>query len=400
MKVLLPETRELCYFSGSFFLDRMEEALEERGIEAVRLSLSMDSSGITGEEGLKQLEECLSDRFDAVIDINSELPYLVMEDNEPYLNRMGAPFFNYILDHPLYHHPGLSFNIKDYHAIAIDRAHKAYMEKYYPNIRTVTYLPVAGTEPFIRKEEGERRIPLLFTGTYLPERVPFSELAALGEETESLGMTLTEEWDPVKEPMEDALERLIISRGEEVQKKDFPVLMNRLYPVDRIMRNRLRLRVLRKVAKSGVEIVIYGEGWEETDLRGYANVTLKEAVTIGRTFDIMGDSEAVLDINPLFTAGIHDRVTSTLACSALSVTTMSKTADPGLKDKEHVIYMDPSNEDSIEEALMTYQSLTPAGRKEISMAGHEAYKHRYSWAHHAKMLEDVICQNNQTIKNK
>ena len=112
-------TRELCYFSGSFFLNRIQEEAEKNGIETVRLDFP-------GEEAdFSALSEQIGKPFDAILDINSRLPYLVDEKGERILNLMDAPFFNYIVDHPLYHHPGLVFPIRRYHAIGIDRQHCA-----------------------------------------------------------------------------------------------------------------------------------------------------------------------------------------------------------------------------------------------------------------------------------
>ena len=74
MKILLISSRELCYFSGSFFLDCIQKELEKLcDVERVEFS----------ETNLDALQACLdSDDYDAILDINSKLPYLILDVQE------------------------------------------------------------------------------------------------------------------------------------------------------------------------------------------------------------------------------------------------------------------------------------------------------------------------------
>ena len=97
-------------------------------------------------EDYSALENLLGRQYDGVVDINSKLPYFVLEDDRRFLDVLGAPFYNYIVDHPLYHHPGLMFPLQNYHAIAIDHYHETYMRSYYPHLQQVSYLPLGVTQ--------------------------------------------------------------------------------------------------------------------------------------------------------------------------------------------------------------------------------------------------------------
>lgn len=136
-RILFVHTRELCYYSGSYFLQQMQKEVAKLGIESQYFSLGQDPSSLEG---------ILGRHYDGVVDINSKLPYFVLEDDRRFLDVLDAPFYNYIVDHPLYHHPGLIFPLKDYHAIAIDHCHKSYMEKYYPHLQQVAFLPIGATQ--------------------------------------------------------------------------------------------------------------------------------------------------------------------------------------------------------------------------------------------------------------
>ena len=90
-RILFLHTRELCYYSGSYFLQQMQKATAEYGIKSEYMSLGEDYSA---------LENLLGRQYDGVVDINSKLPYFVLEDDRRFLDVLGAPFYNYIVDHP------------------------------------------------------------------------------------------------------------------------------------------------------------------------------------------------------------------------------------------------------------------------------------------------------------
>ena len=91
-----------------------------------------------------------------------------MAEKEHFIDMIEAPFFDYIVDHPLYHDPILKQPVKNLNVICIDRDHADYVRKYYPHIKKVSFLPVpvgihSSLMPFER-----RRNTLLFTGSYYP----------------------------------------------------------------------------------------------------------------------------------------------------------------------------------------------------------------------------------------
>lgn len=368
--------------------------------------------------------------YKAIIDINSQMPYMILEDESRLLNRIDAPFYNYIVDHPLYHHPGLVFPIDNYHAIGIDKRHVKYMKDYYPHLKSVGFLPMGATEPSHRVDYKNRRIPLLLTATYENEQgilQDFRKLAAGLEEgrfdinyegnykqdaeAESincktdlkycgdvkltgrgklfydLGMNLAEVMlsGPVERTMEECLAD-IISQEDLMEGKyftrEFPVLMNYLFLIDKYVRNVHRRRVVEEIVKSGQEITVAGAGWEMTALGDYARANLIGQVQMMDVFELMGDAKTVLDINPLFVEGVHDRVTSAMAAGAYVISDMNVDA---LESDESILgQYDIWNRDKLQEAL----NLTEPEKADRAHRGCELYKKSYSWE----------CQANNLLK--
>ena len=422
-KILLVNSRELCYYSGSFFLQQMCEALRNVGENVEYVTLS-------NEDDFIAFMDRVGKSYKAIIDINSQMPYMILEDESRLLNRIDAPFYNYIVDHPLYHHPGLVFPIDNYHTIGIDKRHVKYMKDYYPHLKSVGFLPMGATEPSRRVDYKNRRIPLLLTATYENEQgilQDFKKLAAgleegrfdinyegnykqdveaekIGYKTAynncydinlsgrgrlfyDLGMNLAETMlsGPVERTMEECLAD-IISQEDLMEGKyftrEFPVLMNYLFLIDKYVRNVHRRRVVEEIVKSGQEITVAGAGWEMTALGDYARANLIGQVQMMDVFELMGDAKAVLDINPLFAEGVHDRVTSAMAAGAYVISDMNVDA---LESDESILgQYNIWNLSKLHAAL----ELSESDRKDRAQAGYELYKKSYSWD----------CQANNLLK--
>lgn len=444
-KILFVHTRELCYYSGSFFLKRMQEAVSRLGIESEYIALE-------DQQDLDRFEHRIGEHFDGVVDINSKLPYFVLDDDTRLLDALGAPFYNYIVDHPLYHHPGLVFPLQQYHAIGIDHRHCAYMKKHYPHLQQVAFLPLGATAAGEVSREGaigesalheetlrdamslegttlgmtlpeyrKRKIPLLVSATYergdemiskfraLCDQIPSKaaqvngfhrELFELGMQVGECmlagktdaggkyrGMNLTE----IREmPMEEAL--LSVLDPEQLADgrfgtTEFPVLMNYLYLIDKYVRNVRREKVMNYVASLGIPMVVLGEGWEATPLADNPNVHLLGARRIEDTFALMAESRQVLDINPLFPEGVHDRVTSAMRNGCVCLSDMSQQADPRLLDGRQLQYYTNWNLDLLGERLL---GTSMAQQEKIAYEAHIFAGTHYTWDAHARQLLELM----------
>ncbi len=381
-------TRELCYFSGSFFLERIADAMEERGHEVLRMNLTGDDAD------WDCLESCLGPSYDAIIDINSKLPYLVMDDGSLFLNHVNGPFYNYILDHPLYHHPGLVFPLENYHALAIDHEHEETMRRHYPHLRSVDYLPMAGTKALSDIPFGSRRIPILFTGTYLDKDPLEAQVEKLGGKTQELIHLLVENWKCNQESMETAIVRLVSDMGldEEQMKACYHVdgimeLMNHVYLADKICRNRERNKVLSSIIDAGLPLTILGDGWERAEWIHRSNVTCLPSRAMASSYEVTQDAKISLDVNPLFLNGLHDRVSSSLANACLTVSNMPGTSTEYLKDGENILYYSSDDTRGLIDRL---QSLSAADMEEIAGAGFDTWQKKLTWQKHAESLERCL----------
>lgn len=406
MKILIASTRELCYFSGSFFLDRIQEGLERAGVEVVRL----DFSG--NEADFSALEKQLGKTFDAIIDINSQLPYLIDDNGKRILDEIQGPFINYIVDHPLYHHPGLQFPLHNYYAIGIDQHHCQYMREYYPHLKEVRLLPMAGTRAMVVEEFENRIDDILFMGTYLKDDEIEHKIRGLRSQINNaiydLAEDLSEVWAEDRVPMEQALYRLLTgfcgseNKGEiesyiqdVYELSGFSELMNYLFLVDQRRRNEKRVDVLTGLAKTNTPLTIMGEGWEDAGLDKYQNVVLKPGCTMNHSFEIMANHKKILDVNPLFCCGFHDRVMSALANGCVCISDMSPRFSEELVNGENIFYYKKKN---LEDVVFDMEKLSQDRLKEVAENGQAYWQSHCTWEIHVKKLLSFIEEIQKTMK--
>ncbi len=316
-RLLMFKVHTFCYNSPFFFIDKTAESFRNAGWEVE--VFDGDS------RDLQELDEYTGQRFDAILDFNSSLPRADTTEDEYYLDTIEGPFYNYILDHPMYHHDELNAELKNMHIICLDYDHAAYVTKWYPHIKSVHVLPLPGTKSPRDIPFSKRKYDLTFTGTYTDPDIIMSLIEDFGRELTAEMKSLTEIM--IEDPdltMEGAFENIIKGFGKDPVKDAgsfFAGRMHAYFLVSTYVTAVYRKLVVEKAAQSGVPFTVIGHGWEKMkSLTKYANVTVRDPVDFDKTFDIMADSRAVLNVMPWFKNGCHDRIFSAMLNGAVSVT--------------------------------------------------------------------------------
>ncbi len=211
--VLLFESRELCYESNRYFVACLKDAFESFGypVEVCDLSERME---MKLESILERQENYLF-----AIDFNSLLPRLELEDGQPYLEALQIPFYDYLVDHPLYHHLGLIRIPAKHSVICIDTCHLDYIRQYYPSVTNSFCLPLGAMQAEFERSFSQKRLELLFLGTYDSEKDFYQE--------------------------------------------EFAIRLNHDYLADFYLRNKNRKETVLAAAESKIPFTIIGHGWKE-----------------------------------------------------------------------------------------------------------------------------------------
>ncbi|MCR5011484.1 MAG: hypothetical protein K6A72_04025 [Lachnospiraceae bacterium] len=358
-KVLIFVTRYLAYASNIVFAHECRTALLQKGIDA-------EICDIMREEDAEQiLLSHAGKKYDAILDFNSVLPR-VMAEKEHFIDMIDAPFFDYIVDHPLYHDPILKQPVKNLNVICIDRDHADYVRKYYPHIKRVSFLTVpvglhSSLMPFER-----RRNTLLFTGSYYPpekfEKI-MNELPddikklcesmaeiLIAENGENIVCSPEEAFDRVLEDSGKTADELITQVTSEERYSDditvYRTLLNKCFVADIYARAILRRKAVFKAADTDVSLLLCGNEWDISGLCDRKNVEWIKDVDYREVSGLISSCKAVMNVLPGFTNGIHDRVTMGMMTGTAVVTNSNKYIDEFFKEGEDYLNLSHITDDS------------------------------------------------------
>ncbi|MCR5665939.1 MAG: hypothetical protein K6G01_03855 [Eubacterium sp.] len=290
--VLFFRSRTLSYSSEEIFLEQIINAFQKAGFQVEVCFLGK----IEQEE--EKLCSFIGKSYRAIVDLNSTLP-VVTVDGEYLLNQIDAPFYQVILDHPMHLEERLGVRLNRYHVVCVDEEHSRYVQKHFPHIKSVQTMYYPGIKAQREIPFEKRKYALLFAATYAPLSFFEDKLKTASQKV----WTLTGE----------ILEEMISGAGFEqavmnVCQKRFLPQYPSLAPVayaDRYIRAWMRERLVDALVEAQVPLTVCGINW---DL--YAKA--KELNWIGSAhyrdvIELEADAKAVLNLQPLFLDGLHDR---------------------------------------------------------------------------------------------
>ena len=374
--ILMFTTRSLCYNSAAFFISRLSDAFEQLGFDTQICELDM--AGGLGKINHMQadelkLESFIGKNYRAVIDFNSRLPRMVLDDGSYYLDHINAPFYNYVLDNPLYHHSTLSCTLNNYNVVLVDRNHCNYVKEYYPHIKNVIFSVLSSDKAMAYTEYDNKKHDIIFPGTYrnpagylnmimsadylceneklrydVDARCAISDImkAMLEMMRENTAITMCNALETVLN-CTSCLDfhsgiysgNVIHNISVETKNADnehgcryyslgksvytFTELMNYVYPVEMYLRNFYREKLADAFIKNGTHLTVLGDWWDRYDKSGSPYITWERPVTFSMSSSKIAQYAVVLDSSPFFKSGIHDRVFAGMANKTAVVTDYS-----------------------------------------------------------------------------
>ncbi len=383
--VLLFKSKSLCYDSTNYFVDRLSDVFEKDGYHTE--ILDFEKAGETG------LENLLTGKYAAVFDFNSNLPQALMDDGRYYLDCFHAPFFQILLDHPLYFHSALKEKLKEEYVCCIDEGHAEYVKKYYPHVKEACLMPIPGIyngdfenlPPF-----EERKMDIFLPATYeRPEKYEWEIAQAIPDIQDGI-------WDVIgqmkKDPgisMEKALENMLVHQEMDcLDRNGKATVFHAHFLADMYINAYYREKAVKELLKNGVRLHVCGQGWEQFEGEGKENLTVIPAVDFKEISGLMQQSKIVLNIAYAFKNGCHDRVLSTMLAGAVSVTSRNPYMESHFDENEIVFY-------SMEEleklpAILCGLQKEDERLKVLAQNGYKKAAQKYTWQARAEEFEKLF----------
>ncbi len=346
MKILLLRRENVCYGSLDCFLEGLREGLVSCGVSAEVLDVSSDPTVVPDNSTLLKIKD---EGYDAAIAFNAVGQQNYSFEGANFWDKIGIPFFNYIVDHPLSHSKAMLEHGRDYCVICVDGKHVDYIRKYYSGIKDVFFLPVgcdesiynAGAEQVFEEYEN-RDIDILFTGTYIPLSSVESRIKEYPVHVKNLIVKHIEYMlDHRYLTEEEGLIRILRDMGIEPEEIDLAGYLFATKLTEEYVKSYLREEIIRYLIDSGINLRIYGNNWDafEADMR---NTVCYPGVDYCDLKKLYLKSRIVLDHSSHFKFGMHDRIPSAMLAGAAVLTDgndyLKSVTKEGLNDGELCMY--------------------------------------------------------------
>lgn len=371
-KILIFISRILCYESNPFFISKICEQLQEGGFQTEVCEIDLEDVNIE-----KKLEQYIGKKFSAIIDFNSKLPRLEMDNGEKYLDQIDAPFYNYIVDHPLYHHPVIKIKLKRSNVICIDRKHCSYVKEYYKDIQNVFFMPLGAMSALNVIPYEKRKIDVLFSGTYTKPLKLLKEIKE-SDKSDQLIQFVEALKSNTRKTQEEVLLDMLKQSGKVLSREEFADELNTYYLAEKYVRAYYRDKMIQTLLAHGIEVTIYGYGWEKFESSEKEHLKVYHEVSYPVSLEIIADSKIVLNIMPWFKDGMHDRVVSAMINKAICVSDYSQYVDENFVDKKELILYSLDKLEELPEQIKMLLN-NPERAKQISECGYKKVKENYMW---------------------
>ena len=382
--ILIFTSREICYNSHYFFAHQMEAAFEKLGyqVEMCEFTKEDDFDAV--------LAPHIGKTYKLILDFNSLLPQLAEEDGTPVLNMIHGPFYDYILDHPLFHYNCLSAEADDFHAILLDEAQEAYVKKYYTGVKSTLMMPLGATEAIAESKRSDIPDCILFMGSYDSEEKLLQMIKNMAEPLRTLALRVLEM--RLENPLlmqEEAFAMVLIENRLELDNVRFALLMNQMYAVDAYVRNYFRRKTIDVLVKYRIPVKIIGEGWEKYRSFDESFVRREREVEFGLSFEKIAKEHILLNNSPFFNRGAHDRIYAGMANHCAVLTDTNPYLKRTLKDRENIMLYNLKEEKGIKdraEELLTNRVLCES----IQEHAYQEFKQKHTWECRVKKLLEQI----------
>ncbi len=310
-KILVFISKELSYSSSAYFMRRIADAVEENGICTKVCELG------DIEQSEELLMELLKEDYIAVFDMNSSLPAVTIDERH-YLDLFNAPFYDFLVDHPLHLHTTLGQKINNYNVVCLDKAHAEYIRNIYKHIRNVYVMGFAGSYANSGSSAlSEDKYTVLFPATYTPLSYYHDLLETAGPFYTSVAQRILDIYTSDDE-VHEFFDAYMEASGSDENLIGVKLFKARY--VERYIRQYYRDKILDAILSSGIVVDTIGMRWEMYNGSAKENIVSHGAKSYAETIDMIACSKIVLNVQPLFMDAAHDRVLNAMINRSVCIT--------------------------------------------------------------------------------
>lgn len=294
----------------------------------------------------------------------------------------NAFYLTYLTDHPAYHKERL--NCLDGRCVVFtcDRRHAAYARRYFPNLKHVAYVPLAGQAARRGIPYRERSRDIVFTGSYSVPKKEQESIFLCGDELDEAAMRITASiLENPKQDLEEALRNDLRNENRTLSDQEFHETLFRLRGVDLYARSYYRDQTIRSLLAGGLKVCVFGNGWENFEGDGKENLVI-EPGDYYLAMKAVSDARISLNVMPWFKDGFQERIAAAMLSGTVAVTDESDYIRQNFLDGGELVLYSLSN---LKELPVKIKELLsrPGEAEQIARAGELRAQTELTWQHRA-----------------
>lgn len=318
------------------FTYELKKEFEKIGLE-VMIFNSQDMEG-----SMIKLSEFIKEPVKAVVTFNNLGFNMELIKGQNIWEQLQIPCINILMDHPFIHKKALDNAPANAVVICPDRNHMKFVQRFYPQIPIVGFLPHGGKAKDISiKPICERSIDILYAGgisyKFIEQSKPdFKEFTF--DAKKIANETYEELINNPDRTTEDVIEERLLHNGIILSDNELLNVIEKLHYIDMMAVSYYREKTVKTLVDAGFKVTLYGTGWEVCDWIDNENLDYRGRVSADEIVDLMYDSKIVLNTMTWFKDGTHDRVFNGMLAGAVAVTDSSIYMKENFTDNELVMF--------------------------------------------------------------
>ena len=349
------------------------------------------------ENAMRMLKKIIEEeKVDGVVTFNNIGYNISFAERRNIWEDAKIPYFNILMDHP-FHYAAPLKNAPDTSVVfCTDRNHVKFLQRFYPHLKRIDFMPHAGMEAdACHPDIEERPIDVLYAGG-LSKYAAEGLVPDLGEIREFDAFALTKEvlFDLMQHPgktTEDAIEEYFIYLGKDYTDQELNLWITELRFIDSYATSFYREQAVRLLVENGIKTTVFGGGWDKCEWADNPDLIYGGKVLAPQILELMNYSKIVLNTMTWYKNGIHDRIINGMLAESVVVTDESEYLKEEFSEKEKkLVSFQLSGIQSLPD-MVRHLLYSPKQMRQIAKNGYHYAKTHHTWMQRAEyLLENYI----------
>ena len=317
------------------------------------------------------------------------------EDN--YWKKHGIPVFDHLLDHPRNFADSMLDPQCDLYIYTLDKNHKDFIERFYPKVKEVNFSPNGGTKMPEQRNYSQRDIDVLYMGNCNTAHVLFDAGDFKDNGADFINRSIQYLTAHPMASTEEAIEYYFKNQNIEISNNRLlELIIKYAESIESLVRRYYKLEGIKALDEAGVNVVIYGDGWEDKDYRFSDNIIINERINVDIMMTLIDRAKISLCYIPWFKKGCSEKNFDSMLNGALCVTDRSEYLEANYKDGYNIIYFDLNNPAQMAADVKWLLE----NQKEAEIIAGRGYDTASKYDTWSSRFDNIICRICEVLENR